>query len=222
MSKYQQLQLQKFGAIPSKKRFVLNLMDCLNKIRTLLIEYLSKNKVTFESNLKITDDYDIIEYKDIEDTHLCGIFGKTMINVLEWNNSVNGIKFANKFKIEYIAIRLKNEFGEKLPIESVIYTFLHELSHTVTTPRTQNSSKLTKGTKDLQPFVKNENKKIPNHHPIDFYKNLSKILRISDELDIYKLPKQYRNFNLKNIMRYDTMINPNDKMSLGFSNLISI
>lgn len=196
-------------------------MNTLHIIRSLIIEHIIKNKITFDSNLEINENFDIIEYIDQPETNLCSINGKTMIKTLEWDKSVEGIKFAKKINIEYIAIRLTNNNNQPLPIESIIYTFLHELSHTITLPRIQNSSKLNKETKSLQPFVKNENKKIPNHHPIDFYKNLSKILRIADELGIYKLPKQYKNFNLKNIQRYDKMINPDDKILLGYSEKFS-
>ena len=46
-----------------------------------------------------------------------------------------------------------------------------------------------------------------NHHTNTFYSNFAKLLRICEDLDIYKLPK--------NLQRYDSMINHNDLLSLG-------
>ena len=53
-----------------------------------------------------------------------------------------------------------------------------------------------------------------NHHTNTFYSNFAKLLRICEDLDIYKLPKNYNLFTPKSLQRYDSMINHNDLLSL--------
>ena len=48
---------------------------------------------------------------------------------------------------------------------------------------------------------------MPCHHSDNFYKNFATILRMSEALNIYILPKTHRNFTPKNIQRYDCMFN---------------
>ena len=48
-----------------------------------------------------------------------------------------------------------------------------------------------------------------NHHTNTFYSNFAKLLRICEDLDIYKLPKNYNLFTPKNLQRYDSIINHN-------------
>ena len=40
---------------------------------------------------------------------------------------------------------------------------------------------------------------------------------MAEQLNIYRLPKTHRNFNIKNLQRYDCMFNPDDKLSVGIS-----
>ena len=54
-------------------------MNTLHIIRSLIIEHINKNKITFDSNLELNDNFDIIEYIDQPETNLCSINGKTMI-----------------------------------------------------------------------------------------------------------------------------------------------
>lgn len=84
-------------------------------------------------------------------------------------------------------------------------------------PEMNKSVNMKNKIKKIQPMVNNTNKFIPNHHFPAFYANFSRILRIADELEIYKLPKTHRNFTVNQIHRYDTMINPSDNLSLGYS-----
>lgn len=190
----------------------------LTEIREDIIKYIKGNNIKFKSGLTIEDNYNIIEYNNqlIQDSEQCDIYGYTMIRVEKWNNTKKGIKLALERIIDFIAMRFKNDNNEYLSIESIIHTFLHELAHTITMPEIHKSTNISRKKKLLQPLVKNK-KKIPFHHSPEFYKNFSQILRIANKLEIYKLPKTHRNFSIKGIHRYDTMINPNDKLSLGCS-----
>jgi len=118
-------------------------------------------------------------------------------------------------------ICLKNEKNQFLPIESIIHTFLHELSHTVTIPEKVLSKNISNIKKKIQPTVKNVKKYsyMQNHHSTNFYINFSKILRIAEILGIYVLPKTHRNFQIKNLQRFDSLVNPNDSMSMGKTNI---
>ena len=194
-----------------------NITTILDEIRMEIMQYIIKKNVKFSSGLTIDNNYKIVEYT--EDMHnfrigsSCDIYGMTMIRVVDWNKTKNGIRVASNRIVDYIAIRS----GEYLTIEAIIHTFLHELAHTITMPELHKSNNIDKRIKKIQPTVNNRGKFIPNHHSRAFYVNFSKILRIADELDIYKLPKTHRNFTTENIHRYDTMINPSDNLSLGHS-----
>lgn len=110
-------------------------------------------------------------------------------------------------------MELKMDIG--LPDAGIIHTFLHELTHTVTLPRKQTAS-LDKKTSGLQLHVKRGGKYQVVHHHDDFYRNLATMFRLADACGIYQLPKQYRKFgNLAIIKRFDALINPHDKLSLG-------
>jgi hypothetical protein len=194
----------------------------LEEIRILLIDYVAKNKILFHSGLCIAKDYKIVEYTDemasrTKTDNSCDIYGLTMIRVTLWDQTKNGVRFAKDRIVDYIAIRNK----EDLSIEAIIHTFLHELAHTITLPELHKSVNIGKKIKKIQPMVNNTHKFIPNHHSPAFYANFSRILRIADELDIYKLPQTHRNFTVKSIHRYDTMINPSDNLSLGYSKKFS-
>jgi hypothetical protein len=197
---------------------VKEIIVILEEIRLSIIELIIKNKIKFSSGLTIEKDYKIVEYTDIMESHVkvgnpCDIYGLTMIKVVDWNKTKDGIRSAKNRTVDFIAIRNK----EDLSIEAIIHTFLHELAHTITMPELHKSVNMEKKIKKIQPMVNNTNKFIPNHHSPAFYANFSRLLRIADELDIYQLPKTHRNFTVRSIHRYDTMINPCDNLSLGYS-----
>jgi len=108
-----------------------------------------------------------------------------------------------------------------LPIESIIHTFLHELSHTITLPEARPSNMISSKEKKLQPNVKNKKNKgyIAYHHNESFYSNFAIILRAAEALNIFKLLKMYHNFDSRNLKRFDTMFNPSDGISMGTSKL---
>jgi len=54
-----------------------------------------------------------------------------------------------------------------------------------------------------------------NHHSDAFYGNFAKLLRIAELLNIYILPKTHRQFTKHNLQRFDSLLDPNDSMSLG-------
>ena len=113
---------------------------------------------------------------------------------------------------------------KKLPIEAVIHTFIHELAHTITLPEKHMSKDVDSKIKKLQPYAKSgkKNSYIAVHHTDEFYKNYSKLLRMCEKLDIYLLPKTHRNFSINGLRRYDSMVNPNDGVSLGLSPLFGV
>ena len=211
------------------KRYHYSLIYMENKIINILLEirkdfinHIKKNKIKFKSGLTIEDNYNIVEFNErlIPNSYEYDIHGYTMIKVNKWNQTKKGIKLAIDRTVEFIAMRFKDNNNFFLSIEAIIHTFLHELAHTITMPEIHKSNNLNNKSKKLQPLVKNK-KKIPFHHSQEFYKNFSQILRIAEKLNIYKLPKNYRNFAIKGIKRYDTMINPYDNISLGNSSKYS-
>ena len=208
----------------------------LDYIRNLLIKYQKDNNIKFcsvdnkckiylhlNNNYKIkeigrNDDDANVDSKDAFHYHAV-----THINVKKWLSYKPGVRIADlsQTEIEWLGIRLKFSNGEEIPIEIVLHSFLHELAHTITMPELHKSANMEKKIKKIQPMVNNTNKFIPNHHSASFYANFSRLLRIADELDIYQLPKTHRNFTVKSIHRYDTMINPSDNLSLGYSRIYS-
>ena len=142
------------------------------------------------------------------------------MDVKNWISIKPGIKLGdpNTIDIKFLAVKLKNN-GSFLPIEAIIHTFIHELSHTITIPESHISKTMDKHTKKIQPTVSNRKKRafMENHHTNTFYSNFAKLLRICEDLDIYKLPKNYNLFTPKNLQRYDSIINHNDLLSLGTS-----
>jgi len=41
-----------------------------------------------------------------------------------------------------------------------------------------------------------------------------------ENLGIYIIPKEYHNFQIKNLQRYDSLVNPEDLMSIGTTKYI--
>jgi hypothetical protein len=203
-------------------------LDVLLEIRKKLIEYSIKHKIEFQSidkrSIRLTEDYPIYEMeKDGIDEERVEYHGVTYVNVTNWISYKDGIKIADldALSIDKMGVCLRFKNGDKIPIEIVIHTFLHELSHTVTIPEKRITKSINKLTKALQShiMVSKKNSFMPCHHSNSFYKNYASILRMAEKLEIYILPKTRRNFNIKNLQRYDCMFSPGDKLSIGISPL---
>ncbi len=206
-------------------------LDILYKIRKLLINYALKNKIQFHSidkqykkTLRLDEDYEICELERLTiGQQAFDYHGVTYVNVKDWISYKEGIKIADldTISIDKLEVGLKFKNGDKIPIEIVIHTFLHELAHTVTIPEQRISKTINKRTKALQSHVPIKKKKcfMPCHHSNNFYKNFATILRMAEKLNIYILPKTHKNFNIKNLQRYDCMFSPDDKLSIGVSPL---
>ena len=205
-------------------------LDILFQIRKLLIDYAIKNNIQFNSvdkkykrTLKLTDDYDIYELDIItpDGDEERKYHGVTYVNVKTWISYKDGIRIADldTLSIDKLGVFLKFKNGDTIPIEIVIHTFLHELAHTVTIPEQRITKTVSKMTKKLQSHItpKKKNAFMPCHHSDNFYRNFATILRMAEHLNIYKLPKTHRNFNIKNLQRYDCMFSPDDKLSVGTS-----
>ena len=202
-----------------------NKLELLNTIYKMIKEHVLKNKTKFVSlNDKVTipiiEDLKIVELDEsLYHTDAC-YYGLTMIHVDEWINKTESVRVAkpDKYTIKYIAIKF-TEKGKELPIELVIYTFIHELSHIFTIPEKHKIKNIPTKTKKklnkLQPLQKSNKKCVPLHHNNSFYLNLIILLRIAEQLNIYHLPKQFNSFTYSNIVRFDSMINPEDGMSKG-------
>jgi len=211
------------------------MIEILYKIRQLLILYQKENKIKFNSvdkkcniHLDLNDDYEIKEIVNSNDPNFNNkdnfeYHGVTHINVKRWISYKPGIRMADlsQTEIEWLGVKLKFPNNNIIPIEIVIHTFLHELAHTITIPEQQLAKNINKKTKSLQSIntYKKKNTFMPCHHSDNFYKNFATILRMSEALNIYILPKTHRNFTPKNIQRYDCMFNPQDNMSVGNSPL---
>ena len=71
--------------------------------------------------------------------------GVTYVDVKNWISIKSGIKLGdpNTIDIKFLAVKLKNN-GNFLPIEAIIHTFIHELSHTITIPESHISKNILK------------------------------------------------------------------------------
>lgn len=200
-------------------------LHILEDVRRRLIDHVAENGFVFNSGLTIAADYDVLAMSEemlaARALGDCDIHGCAMIRVERWSQARAGVKVALDRTVDFIAIRLRDAQDAPLPLGAILHTFLHELAHTVTIPEQHLSRKMTRQTKRLQPTVTQRTKFVPNHHTCAFYCNFAKILRMSDFLGIYTLPKTHRNFSPKCVQRYDTMINPSDGMSIGTSRIYS-
>lgn len=206
--------------------------NILIEIRELFINYIKKNKIIFtynkkNNNLALLNSFIIETIKSPVDYYNgCNIHGYTIIDVPNWINIKPGVKIADikTMLIKEIKICVKTFDNKNIPIEAIIHTFIHELAHTITIPEQILSKNITKQRKKIQPTVENKksNHYMQNHHSDSFYCNFARLLRIAEILDIYTLPNSHKNFTIKNLQRFDSLINPNDKLSLGFSKLYSL
>lgn len=181
------------------------------------IEFVSLDK---KVSISLNKSLKIIELDNRLDLGEVCYYGKTMINVNRWISFKEGVKIADikNYNVEYIAVKFIDK-DKELPLEIIIYTFIHELAHAYTIPekhKTKNLSSSTKKKLDkLQPIQNNDKKSIPFHHNRSFYLNLIILLRIAEKLKIYILPKEFNSFVYNKIIRYDCMINPEDNLSKG-------
>jgi len=196
-----------------------HVLNILEQIRTMLI----KKNISFASrikncNLTLDPTVKIVEICDALAKNTADYHGYSKVFASNFILLQPGIKVADykTVRVTEIGVKIKG-----LALPALIHTFIHELAHSVTVPEQVKEHCLTRLDKKLQPSVAKATKAkkyIANHHPETFYKNLAKMLRTADELGIYILPKNFRDFTSAGIKRYDTYVNPNDKMSLGTTN----
>lgn len=205
----------------------LKILKILNEIRVSIKKYSEKNNMLFTSydiEMKIDTNFPILELEPNIEIGKCSIHGGTYIDIKNWYSLYPGIKVAelDTISISRMLLCFKNKNNEYLPLAAIIHTFLHELSHTITIPEQINSKHITQKRKKIQPTVENKKKNafMQNHHSNNFYINFAKILRIAKNLGIYILPKTYHNLQIKNLQRYDSLVNPEDLMSLGTTKYI--
>jgi hypothetical protein len=203
-----------------------NIILLLNNIRKKIKEYAEENKIqftTYDIGMEMDLEFPILEMDSDIELGKCSIHGCTYIDAEEWLIVKQGIKIGNPetIKITRMLICLKNKKNEFLPLPAIIHTFLHELAHTITIPEKIIAKNISNKMKKIQPTVKSvkKNAYMQNHHSDNFYGNFAKILRIAEVLEIYVLPKTHRNFQLRNLQRYDSLVNPSDLMSIGTTKL---
>ena len=102
-------------------------LEILNEIFNMITDYIIDNKVEFVS---LNNSFKIIELDNNLDFADNCYYGKTMIKVDKWISHSQGVKIAepNNYNVEYIAVKFK-ENDKELPLELVIYRFIHELAH---------------------------------------------------------------------------------------------
>ena len=167
-------------------------------------------------------NHDVLNHEESKKQNI-DYHGVTYVNTKDWISYKQGLRIADidTLSIDRSEVSLKFKDGKKIPIEIVIHTFLHELAHTVTIPEQRISKTINKRTKALQSHIPIKKNKgfIPCHHSENFYKNFATILRMAEQLNIYILPQTHKNFNIRNLQRYDCMFSPSDKLSVGISPL---
>jgi len=213
---------QNFEILHQELNYSITLKE-LNIIRELIIKYMKQTNTTFD--LPITDKYILKEMTEsIDDFYKCSVNGYTYIYASEWINIKPGLKKADPKGVNIVSLSIRFHKKDKspLPLECIIHTFLHELTHTITLPEQHIVGNISNKTLKLQPKNKKKSKKyIAVHHPRNFYCNYAKILRIAEKLNIYILPESHRNFSPEKLQRYDSFINPSDGISIGYSPMFS-
>ena len=214
--------VQNFEILHHELNYSITLKE-LNIIRELIIKHINENNIKFD--IPMTDKYILKEMTEsIDEYYNCSVNGYTYMYASEWINIKPGFKKADpkSLNIVSLSIRFHKKDKSPLPLECIIHTFLHELTHTVTLPEQHILGNINNKTLKLQPKNKKKSKKyIAVHHPINFYCNYAKILRIAEKLNIYILPESHRNFSPEKLQRYDSFINPSDELSIGYSPLFS-
>ena len=116
------------------------ILPILTRIYKIFCEYIKKNKIKFVSmndkiSIPVKDNLIIMEIdSNVVVCDSC-FYGVTIIRVDNWINHSECVKVAdiNNYYIDYIAIKFK-ENNKDLPIELIVYTFIHELVHVFTLP----------------------------------------------------------------------------------------
>ena len=103
--------------------------------------------------------------------------------------------------------------GRILPIEILLCTFIHELTHTVTHGERKRRDEVSSAVLKLQPEAGRGHKKkkasgkemVMVHHSQTFYKNFATLLSAAEKLGIYALPSVRNKFTARNLMRFDSI-----------------
>ena len=229
----QRQQQQRQGATAASTAVLRILEDA----RSELVRRANVQRLRFKTQagssvpgLMLREDFPIKELTDHWGGKACrdlAFHGATAVKATDYVLVSPGLKMADpaSVKVTSLAVRFRDH-RKQLPIEIILHTFLHELAHSVTVPEMQQSGQLDRKMKILQPGVakrqdakgRERGKKwVPVHHPRIFYANFATILRLADAAGIYVMPRSHRNLSPETLARFDTMINPNDKISVGTS-----
>ena len=124
-----------------------------------------------------------------KETHLLGYCHSKHT---EWENETPSIQKSRKIETSLIEITLqKKDTLEPLPLLVIIPTFIHELAHSITPAKREETT--------------NGKYRAIDYHGEEFYKNFAYLLRIAEANDIFTLPSSKNKFSMKNLLRYDSL-----------------
>lgn len=106
--------------------------------------------------------------------------------------------------------------GDLLPLDRLIPTLLHEFAHAIT-PTQRVRGHRTKD-KDVPKDLRKSKGWHDEHHGELFYKNFAHIMRVAEQLSIFKLPDVPGKFSPSLLRRFDD-IDPCSDITLGTVNL---
>ena len=193
-------------------------LEILNQVRTMLSKAFED-----ESNCRpksfsnpIATDYPIKPIKNQGDFKFHGWC--EIETQGGWVRKLN-VEKAKKFFIRNLFVQLLSENGSILPREILLPTFLHELSHTVTTPQKWQVNSIPNEIRE-EGFTKSSaDQWVILHHSPDFYSNFALILQMAEKLGIYTLMSCANKYSARNLKRFDSidLISSIKGLNLGHS-----
>uniref|UniRef100_A0A0G4G9G6 SprT-like domain-containing protein n=1 Tax=Chromera velia CCMP2878 TaxID=1169474 RepID=A0A0G4G9G6_9ALVE len=108
--------------------------------------------------------------------------------VSKWREETDGSFRAETWSVEHVKLFVSHPDGTPVRLEMILATFLHELAHCVTVPR---KVRRPDGSWDR------------DDHGAEFYAHFGAILRVAEDLDIFRVPSRPGKFSRAALERYD-------------------
>ena len=156
---------------------------------------------------KLLNNIIILELSDVNNYH-----GLTELDYLDWKPSADKKYLISEItKPTHIKVRFYDNDDNRLPLEMIVATFLHELAHCISPGVMQRGRDINKKILHLQNEAYKKNKWMIVYHSFKFYSYFSKVLRIAEKLNIFILPPSKNKFSPKKLQRFDAC----DRINLG-------
>jgi len=159
----------------------------LNELKSIFVENIIEGAETCDIEWLHNQTTDITKIPHDKNKYMgyCAIYHNNWKHVNEYR------KISDDYVVEKIIICLYDDNNNIVPMSDLISVFLHELAHSVTCG-------IMEYDKDIKQW-----KEIDHSH--QFYDNYEKILRISEKLNIFNLPKIPNKYSINNLKRFDNI-----------------